>query len=130
MNKIAIAIKTKADNDSNLMTTLDNDFSYFKAGASATLPYATFHPVTENPEKAFQSDKIENGLWQFNVFSDSATEAGEIVELIKNTFDDTELNITDHNNLNCGRENARIIELEEEEKYYGIVEYRIYTEEI
>ena len=129
MNKVAVAIKTQANNDTDLMTALSDDFNYFKAGTSATMPYGTFHPVTENPEKAFQSDKIENGLWQINVFGDSATEVGEILDLIKQTFDDAELLINGHNNLNCGRENAMIRELEDENKYHGYVEYRIYTEE-
>ena len=128
MNKVAIAINNKAQSNTDLMNRLDNDFNYFKAGNSATLPYSTFHPVSESPEKAFQSDNIENGLWQINIFSNSSTEVGEILELIKQTFDDAELNIENHNNLNCGRENARIVEIENENKFHGILEYRIYTE--
>lgn len=129
MNKVATAINNKATNSTELMIALGNDFSYFKATTSATLPYGTFTPVVETPEKSFRSNRVENGLWQINVFTETATEAGELLEIIKNVFDDAQLSIENHDNLNCGRENARIREVKDEEIYHGYVEYRIFTEE-
>lgn len=127
MNILAKAIKNKADASTGLMNLVSNDFYYFKAADGATIPYCTFNPVNQNPLESFD-DSVDNNLWQINVFSNTATNAGEILSEIKNVFDNTELVLESGQALNCSRQNANIRELEDIERFQGYVEYRIYTE--
>lgn len=130
MNNLATAINNKAESNTELMNAIDDNFYYMKASSESTYPYCRFQLINDSPSYTFNNDKaLEDSLWQVDIFAKTATEAGDIAELIKETFDEALLDIQNYDHVHCGREMSNIIYEEDRDLYHYYVEYRIYTEE-
>lgn len=88
-------------------------------------PYVVMTIVSDIFEETFTSD-MENIVFQFSIFSNnsSSEEAGDIFELLKAVYDDTELTVAGYKNFRVVRLENRL-EREPDDAWQYIVDYRI-----
>jgi len=87
-----------------LWADVSGRFYLYKAPQETTYPYIVYFPVFEETEYNF-SDEHDEYTLQFNIFSknNSSSEAGDILEDLKTTFDDCSLTVTDWRHITFDR---------------------------
>lgn len=104
----------------------DRRFYYSVAPKDVTYPFVTYHFITNVPDND-SLDKYETVRVQFNVFDDAdkPDTVENIVEQLKNIFDDSEKNLTISGNnlfISINRQFVRPVQ-KIEDVWQAIVEY-------
>ena len=99
---------------------------HVKAKQGATYPYINYFAVIDVQGDTF-TEYGNDTLIQIDVYSDSnsAAEAGEIVEAIAAQMDDKALSITGYNDALAIRENSRLLYEDEVNVFHYILEYSV-----
>lgn len=121
----AIMTRYSAVDLSSTLTGLYNTL----APQDAVFPYGTFSLISNVSDWSF-SDKYEECLIQFNIFSDesSATVVCNAFELLKTAFDFYELSVANYDTVSMIRESAILTKTDDVWQYS--VTYRIVLQEI
>lgn len=84
-----------------------------QAPEDAVFPYGVFSLISDVPDWTF-SEKLENCLIQFNLFSNTvdATEICVLFELLKTAFDFHDLTIANYETVSMVRENSILTRVE------------------
>jgi len=128
--EVIVAITTRKNDSSTESQALRNKANEISLGsADASDNYITYQLITSQHEQTFGS-YIENTLFQFDIFSTSQTDALELMSLLEDVFDDTELSISEYEQIECTRNNSNFVNKEEETGlYHYYVEYDINVEQ-
>ena len=128
--EVIVAITTRKNDSSAESQALRNKANEISLGsADASDNYITYQLITSQHEQTFGS-YIENTLFQFDIFSTSQTDALELMSLLEDVFDDTELSISEYEQIECTRNNSNFVNKEEETGlYHYYVEYDINVEQ-
>ena len=128
--EVIVAITTRKNDSSTESQALRNKANEISLGsADAGDNYITYQLITSQHEQTFGS-YIENTLFQFDIFSTSQTDALELMSLLEDVFDDTELSISEYEQIECTRNNSNFVNKEEETGlYHYYVEYDINVEQ-
>ena len=124
-----LAINSRINDNSDESNALQETANSITFGtASEDDDYITFQLITSQHEQTFTS-YIENSLMQFDIFSTSQTTCLELMSKLEDVFDDTDLSITDYDQIECTRNNADFVEREQDTGlYHYYVEYDINVE--
>lgn len=106
MNALIAAIKNKYNNSTGhgAYTSINGRCYHNIAPQGATFPYVVYFSVSDVDDLNF-TDELEEFLIQFNIFSqsNSALEAGQILENFKSLFDNCNLTVTDWRHIGFQR---------------------------
>ena len=124
-----VAINNRLDDGSTEGDALQNAANSITFGtASENDDYITYQLITSQHEQTFTS-YIENSLIQFDIFSTSQTTCLELMSKLEDVFDDTDLSISEYDQIECTRNNSNFVGREEDTKlYHYYVEYDINVE--
>lgn len=86
-----------------------------EAPEEATFPYGVITIIGDDPDFGFDGDLDEDVMFQFNIFSDAATNeaALDLFELVKTAFDKFDLVITGATTISLVRQPANLQKIEE-----------------
>jgi len=107
MKELIQAVRAFANADSTLSTAISSDIYFERAPNTETMPYITFHLISEAPRRCFRSaDDWEDYLVQFSIFSNnsSVSESLIIQSDLDLAFDRQNLTYTTKTSIACHRE--------------------------
>jgi hypothetical protein len=112
------------------MDSINNDFSFMKAGDSFAEPYSTFQFISDVPEYTFGANKaLEDILWQLDIYAVSGSTAIDVAEKAMNCFDECSLSVSGYSHLRNKRENNDLIYESDTDIYHYFIEYKVLIEE-
>lgn len=125
-----VAINSRIGDGSTESNALQSEANKISFGtSSADDDYITYQLITSTHEQTFTS-YIENSLIQFDIFATSQTSCLKLMSLLEDVFDDTDLSISEYEQIECTRGNANFVGLEQDTGlYHYYVEYDINVEQ-
>jgi len=104
MKAIKQAIYSKYDGDTDLEAALTNGL-FFQDAEGVDFPYGVFHMISIVPGRTF-TEKMENCLFQFNLYSDNASdsEIDNMFQKLKACYDDAHLAVPGYYDIYLDRE--------------------------
>jgi len=121
-----LAINSRVNDNSTESVALQEATNSITFGtASEDDDYITYQIITSQHEQTFGS-YIENSLIQFDIFSSSQTTCLDLMSKLEDVFDDTDLSISDYDQIEVTRNNSNFVERESDTGlYHYYVEYDI-----
>lgn len=100
-----------------------------EAPSRVTFPYITFMQISGVTANALKRNKIEDFLYQFNIYStdNAVEEINDIYEDLKTVFDDCTLVITGYNFIDMDRNFSKKekVKIKSQSIWQYVIQYRI-----